>query len=228
MKYLILISIFISFQTNLLAQKVDRTKDIFIDAEGKSISQQKFREQWRNSARWDSINSNNIRVNTLNKNLFLGFDSDQGTIVTELSKITGKTFKTNAPILLVFKFKGDLCTSSHPDENWSKSRILRRKRFLKPFWEQLEKDSDLNIIYLFEKGIELANDRDDPEEKFYIDQENFFRNNIFTQPTLCNSFAAIKPNGQILVRNGESRIDFFAKFLMDENWSQFFPENQKN
>ncbi|MFV9483013.1 hypothetical protein ACNI3T_04205, partial [Christiangramia sp. ASW11-125] len=69
---------------------------------------------------------------------------------------------------------------------------------------------------------------DDPKEKFYIDQENFFRNNIFIQPTLCNSFAAIKPNGQILVRNGESRIDFFAKFLMDENWSQFFPENQKN
>tara|TARA_R100000655_G_scaffold95081_1_gene136859 strand:- start:375 stop:1061 length:687 start_codon:yes stop_codon:yes gene_type:complete len=228
MKYLFILSMIIGLQTSLLAQKVDRSKDIFIDAEGKSISQQKFREQWRNCARWDSINSTNTRVNTLNKNLFQGFVSDPGTIATELSKTTGKSIKASSPILLVFKFKGDLCTSSHPDENWSKSRIRRRKKFLKPFWEQLEKDSDLNIIYLFEKGIDLENDTDDTEEKFYIDQENYFRNNIFTQPTLCNSFAAIKPNGQILVRNGESRIDFFAKFLMDENWSQFFPEDQRN
>ena len=66
----------------------------------------------------------------------------------------------------------------------------------------------------------------DDSEYFFTDKSNFIQKNIFPTPTLCGSFAAIKPNGDILVKNGENRIDLFAQYLKDENWNNFFPEQE--
>ncbi len=50
-------------------------------------------------------------------------------------------------------------------------------------------------------------------------------NTFLKIPTLCGSYALIKPNGQALVRNGEYRPDWLVSLLQPENWNiNFSPE----
>lgn len=82
------------------------------------------------------------------------------------------------------------------------------------------------VLYLkfFEEGITLQNNPASPEEFFYSDTENFLKNTLFQNPSFCGSFALIKPNGQVLIRNGENTAGLMADYLEPEIWNQLFPE----
>jgi len=208
------------------SQNSNRSKDIYLDSEGDIISNNEFREQWGNKSRWNYINDDGIRVNTLNDTVFLTLKTNYGILKSKLEEIIQKNIPLDAIILIEYYFKDDLCSNPKLENDWSKSRIRRRKRFLKSYKESLEKSSDVFIVFLFAEGIQLDSNPDDKSEYFYTDKNNFIQKNIFPTPTLCGSFAAIKPNDDILVENGENRIDLLAQYLKDENWNKFFPEQE--
>lgn len=206
-------------------QSNNRTQDIYLDSDGNQITYKEFRTQWTNRSRWDYLNNKGRRVNSLNDTLFLTFKADYNSLRNKLEDITNTFIPANSTILIEYYYLNDLCSNSTPDNNWNKSRVWERKRFLKSYKKKLEENSNLYIVFLFEEGIKLFSKTSAKSEYFYTDEENFFRNNIFMIPTLCGSFGAIKPNGEILVRNGENRIDHFAEYLKEENWKLFFPKN---
>lgn len=57
---------------------------------------------------------------------------------------------------------------------------------------------------------------------FGIDAYNFFRDNIFKYPTLCGSIAVIKPDGNMLVRNGEFDPSHMLKYTDEKSWNETF------
>ncbi|WP_405575994.1 hypothetical protein [Winogradskyella sp. Asnod2-B02-A] len=199
-------------------------KRIHIDEKGDTIGQSQFLEKWRNKdlglSRWDSIGKDKKRYATLRSNLYTAGNIDYTTIKTEIEKITPLKFNDSSIIILQYYYKDDLC-SSKSDNLWTKKEINSRKNFINPLIKDYRKH---NIIFisLFENGIKLNTNSKNEEEYFFLDVNNFAKENIFTSQTLCGSFAAIKPNGQILIRNGEYRVDLFEQHLKPENWSLFF------
>ena len=105
--------------------------------------------------------------------------------------------------------------------------VKKRKKFLLQKKEQI-KATHQNVLYLkfFEERIALKNKPDSPEEYFFSDKENFLKNSLFKDPSFCGSFALIKPNGQVLIRNGESTADIIANYLNPEIWYRLFPESE--
>jgi len=103
-------------------------------------------------------------------------------------------------------------------------RISARKKFMNGPLRKLRRDDSFFVVFLFQSEMELNTNPNNDSEYFYSDRNNYFRNNYFIRPTLCGSFAALKPNGELLIRNGENRLDLFAEVLEKENWSNFFPQ----
>lgn len=213
--------LFLLFSILAFSQNVDRNKDIYLDSNDRVVTQKEFRSQWSNKARWDYINEQGNRVNTLHDTVFIVFEAEYEILKNKIESITAKRIPPNSTILIEYYFLNDLCASSNSDNNWTKYRIRKRKNFLKSYKEELEKNSDIFVVFLFEEGIKLNSNPEKESEYFYTDQNNYFRDSIFLNPTLCGSFALIKPSGEILVRNGENRIDMFNDFA-EENWNLFF------
>jgi len=43
--------------------------------------------------------------------------------------------------------------------------------------------------------------------------------------SFCGSSAALKPNGELLIYNGEGSISIITKNLETDKWNQFFKKN---
>lgn len=204
--------------------EIQAQKYIYFDENGNKINKSKFLKNWRDKdlllSRWDSLGNDGKRYVRLKKDLYLKAKSDYNYINKELEKLTNKSIPENTILLLNFNFKDDLCTSRW-DNNWTKNDIQIRKHFLDPIKATIEKDSIIYLV-LFEKGMIVKNNTKRKNEYFFLDENSFFRKNIFKNPTLCGSFALIKPNGQTLIRNGEYRADDMVQHLIPENWNLFF------
>ncbi|RSK41949.1 hypothetical protein [Mangrovimonas spongiae] len=203
------------------AQK--KHKRIYVDENDQEISRSELLNKWRDKnlllSRWDYI-KNNTRYVTLKKDLYQTAHFNYQHIKSRLEFLTKNKVDNNTIILLEYYYKDDLCSSKR-DNTWTKIEISDRKRFLSPILRTL-KGQDITFIVLFEEDIILNNNPKLKKEYFYTDKDNYFRNKLFTNPTLCGSFALIKPNGETLIRNGEYRADWMAEHLKKENWSIFF------
>jgi len=206
------------------SQSSDDKSIIYLNVDGKEINNQEFRLAWSKHARWDYINEEGNRVNTLHDTVFLMYDVNYEIFKNKLETVINRKIPSNATILIEYNFANDLCSSSIPDNRWSKSRIRERKRFINRYVKKAKKNANIFIVFLFENAIKLDSNPDKESEYFFSDKNDYFRNNYFIKPTACGSFGAIKPNGDFLIQNGENRIDLFAESLNDENWSSFFPE----
>lgn len=142
-------------------------------------------------------------------------------IKTELEKIIPYKVTDSSTIIIHYFFQNDLCSSVHKDNKWTAEEISRRKKFLDPIKKDLN-SKGVFFVCLFEKGLKVSNRSKSKKEYFFLDKTNFFRKNLFTTPTSCGSHAAIKPNGQTLIENGEQRADYFASYLKNEIWQLFF------
>lgn len=184
---------------------------------------QKWREKERGHARWDVIEDGQRKM-SLSSPLFSSYLTEYRPLLRNLERITGQSFAENSVIVLAYEYADDLCSSTSSN-TWNKRKVGKRKSFLQPIRSEVLGASK-NVIYLhlFEEGIELKNDPGNNDEYFFVDKNNFFRNNIFRDPSLCGSFALIKSNGQVLVRNGEYRADWLLPLLQPQNWNAFFPE----
>lgn len=176
-------------------------------------------------SRWDSIGKDNIRYCTLQSKLYLKGYFDYNLVKSELEKIIPFTIDSNSVIIIKYYFKDDLCSPKF-DNHWSSREINRRKSFNRKYKKQVN-SKGATVITLFELGMTLNNRPKSKREYYFLDKNNFFRNNIFKYPTLCGSYAAVKPNGQTLVRNGEYRLDDFSRYLEKEKWSVYFPSLQQ-
>ena len=142
-------------------------------------------------------------------------------IKNEIEKITPHQIEDNAIIIIEFRFLDDFCNSRNRNNKWSRTEISNRKSFLKPIKKDLNQQG-FYYIAMFENGIKLKNKPNIESEYFFSDSNGYFRKKLFIVPALCGSFAAIKPNGEVLIRNGECRGDSFAQYLNPDNWSLFF------
>ena len=199
---------------------------VYLDEEGKSISEIDFMQKWRSKenelARWDHI-ENGIRNLSLSSPLYSRYSLNYLPLLRNLERISGQQFEENSILIIGYVFKDDLC-SSRSSNTWNKNRIRERKSFLKPIRKSIFNEyENVVYIYLFEEGLTLKNKPNSPDEYFFQDNNNFFRNLIFKDPTLCGSYALIKPNGQALVRNGEYRPDWLVSLLHPEYWNSIFP-----
>lgn len=218
MKSFILI-ICLFFLTALQAQR-----DIYLNEQGDTISKSQFKKRLRNkedqATVWKSKKKNNLDVYTVSMNKYLKSRLNYTGILLHLERITGKRINPTQPICIEYTYKDDLCSSTSTNK-WTRNKIITRKQFQNPIQRDL-KSKKITLICLFEEGITLKNKPEKKGEYFYQDSKNFFKKLIFKKPTLCGSFALIKPNGETLIRNGEYRADYMAAHLKSEIWDDIF------
>jgi len=204
-------------------------EQIYIDELGDTISKSYFQKKWRNNdlllSRWDSLGKSKKRYSVLRKNLYMKGLYEFKTIKKEVEKILSNKIQDSTTIIIEYYYKDDMCSPSR--NNWTRKNVNYRKNFLKPIKKSIN-SKGIMFICLFEKGIDLKNNPKSEKEYFFVDENDFFKKNIFISSTLCGSLAAIKPNGEVFIRNGESRADWFSQYLKPENWALLFPTNKKD
>ena len=218
--YIILLSFLFLFT------KIQCQEYVWIGANSNTIDKDSFLSKWGNRtnilSRWDSIGVDKKRYATLKKDLYQIGNIEFNTIIKQLESITGQKYFTDKTLIIHYTFKDDLCGST--SNKWRKTNITNEKKWLEPF---IKIFSEKNAFYirLFEKGISLKLKTDIKNEYFFIDKNNFFREKIFKNPTLCGSVSVIKPNNQVLLRNGEGSIKHVIKHIDSKEWKIFFKTN---
>lgn len=206
-------------------------KRIFIDTNGDTLARSEIKlkknELGKSITSWSYIGNDNKVYVKLSENIYLKGIFDYQMIKVEIENITNSKLNDSTTILIKYFHKDDLCTEERKDNTWSKIEIKNRKSFLRPIKKEIS-DKGIYFICLFEKGIDLKNKKNSEKEYFFSDENSFFKDNIFLESFTCGSYAAIKPNGETLIRNGEYRADWFSNHLEDENWSIFFKEDEND
>ncbi len=211
-----------------LTPLVHSQKRTYIDEKGDTINKYKYFKKWRNKdlllSAWHYKDKKGKRYLTLKNDLYLQETYAFNSIKSEIEELINIKIPDSTVLLIEYTYKDDLCSSSR-DNNWTRSEISERKKFTDPMRTSLIKKHVL-LISLFEPGITLKNKPKSKYEYFYTDKNNFFRKNLFINPTLCGSFALMKTNGQCIIRNGEYRADNMAQHLKPENWNLFFERKE--
>jgi len=219
MKSLFSILLFITCVSTANAQE-----NRYADENGNALNNEDYYEKWRNKdlsySTWLHVDEKGITHHTLKQDLFLKGVFNYQEIKTQMEILISRKVPDSNTILIEYRYKDDLCTPRW-DNKWTKAEIADRKFYLDTYREDLEQ-KNITFIVLFEAGMTLKNNPRKKNEYFFMDSENYFRNKLFKSPTLCGSFALIKPNGQVLIRNGEYRADVMAELLNNEIWVHFF------
>ena len=143
-------------------------------------------------------------------------------IKIEISRITNTIYNDSTTFIIGFYYKNDTTLLS---ENNVYNENSNYKAFVKELKRKIEKKIPNTIVFeLFENGISFSgfNKKPKKRELFYSDNNNFFKENIFKKSIPCGSECIIKPNGEVLVRNGEYRLDEMAKNIKVETWLNYF------
>src|SRR5690606_5289039 len=200
-----------------------------LDENGNLVKHKDFQKRWRNKEnnlfRWDYINERGKREAKLFSPLYTGYQVNYPFFVQQLEKLTNKNFPKNLTIILSYTYLNDLC-SNESSNNWNRQKILSWKEFTNQQKNIIEETQDRIFLEFFEAGIALENAENKLDEYFFIDKGNFLRNNLFQQPSLCGSYAIIKPDGEVLVRNGEYDLLYMVQHLNPVNWKIFFPDSK--
>lgn len=206
-------------------------KRIYIDEYGdtlpKSQIKTKKKELGKSLISWRYFGDDNKEYVKLSNKIYLKGIFNYQMIKTEIENITNSKLNDSITILIKYFHKDDLCTDERKDNIWSEDEINRRKLFSDPIKKAVN-SKGVYFIALFQSEIELNNNSENKDEYFFSDENSFFKENIFLDPFTCGSYAAIKSNGETLIRNGEYRADWFVNHLKDENWSLFFKDKKED
>lgn len=203
---------------------------VFLDENSEIIDKEAFLKRWRDDhqglMRWDYIEENK-RHAKLDRPVFYAFTVAYPELQDFISNSTGKQFDDNSIFLINYHFKDDLCTTDFKQKIWDEQQIKKRKGFLNRIKKDIEQEPEpLVYLHFFEEGVPLENTPEMEGEYFFMDKQNYLRKSIFKKPALCGAFAVVKPNGQLLLRQGEYRVDWMLQYLKQENWRNFtFIEN---
>ena len=145
------------------------------------------------------------------------------TIKDSLQILTSKKFNDSTIFLLQYCYLDDTCSNSFSN-NMTRNLISKRKSYLNSEKKEIEANSNIIFLVLFESEIQLKNKVDNESEYFFSDSHNFLRSNLFKNPTMCGSFALIKPDGLTLIRNGEYGPNSMVNHLDAAIWDVIFKE----
>ena len=207
-------------------QKGKAPRNLYFDENQEPVSKGEFNQKWKDPenpyTRWDSIHDGTKYIR-LSSPDYEKYQISRSSLMENIEKLSGKNLSDATILLIEYKFKDDLCTSNSSNF-WGPEEIRNRKNLIESQKDMVEtKYPNLVLLTFFEEGIALSNRPESDEEYFFQDQGNFLRKNIFRHPSRCGSYALIKPNGQVLVRNGESMASYMAAHLEADNWTLFFP-----
>ena len=201
---------------------------MYLDETGKEISYKEYLDFFKKShltaTTWDYNTQDSGRVSQIVAPKYSRYKVKYPLFKEEIEKMTNRNFE-NKVFLISYDYLDDLCI--HEGNKLDKNTIARIKDNFstsKIFIEN--KNKNIVILNFFEEGYIIANSPNSPKEYFFIDKGNFLRENIFKTRAWCGSFALVHPNGETLVRNGESSIIHMEQHLNPENWMQFFPEQK--
>ena len=201
------------------------TKRMYLDGTGNEISYKEylnfFKKSHLTATSWDYKTPDSGRVSQIVKPRYSSYMVKYDLFKDKIESITNRKFE-NKIFLISFYYLDDLCSGYGNKLNKNaltriKNNWLDEKKFIE------NKNEDIVILTFFEEGHIIANSPNSQEEYLFTDSENFLRESIFRTRASCGSFALVKPNGETLVRNGESNVIYAEQHLNPENWEQFFP-----
>lgn len=188
MKTTFLLSFFFTF-TLAIAQK----EIIVYDAAAKRISSDSlFLFDFKKYRVWgeDTKTATIFRIYKIQQNKI---HIDYKETVKQLKRLRVKFINETEPIVLKYDFFQDICPDSRYDEaGLSKMRDLMLNRVK-------DHNESVNYIHLFQKGVRVQFKR----EFVAMDNFEYFRKNIFNQPSLCGAMAIIYPDNTYKIHYGE-------------------------
>ncbi|MEI7509305.1 MAG: hypothetical protein WCJ62_07555 [Flavobacterium sp.] len=202
------------------------SQKFYLDANNKKITSKIFQKNWRddklNLYRWDYIKKDSGRVAKLCDNQFRFFKVNYDTICKEIGSITKKKLPKNATIIIEFIHANDLCNSEENPNKWDRDKLNHRDLVSNEPRNNIKFNNSNNFyLVVFDKDID-ADLYITSIENFCVDKNNFFKNTFLQKPAFCGSYIALKPDGYLLVRNGEFRADFFLSYLEPSVWCETF------
>jgi len=224
MRFLLLL-IFIGFTSSGFSQE----KRLYLNEYKEVIREDVFQMRWRDKendlVRWDFYSKDTTLVCMLLKGEYQQKKLNYEYFKQHFEKITQKEYPKNTTFFISYNYYNDLCsvnTKNHYNSSETKEIRNRNRRFKK---KSERKHDNLIVLKFYDKSITFKKQSDSPI--LFSDKGSILRNLIFTQPTLCGSFAIIKPSGKTLIRNGEYG-GILKSLLNPENWSSLIPKPQKN
>ncbi|MCB7481169.1 hypothetical protein [Christiangramia sediminis] len=224
----LLVFLIASFFLSCAAYKSEPT-EYYLDETGKSIEGSTFMAKFHDSANpyaaWNYIAKDSGMVSEISHLKYETYLVSYEKFLLQMEQLTGKNFYDNPTFILSYNFRDDYCTNDRPPNDYSKIRINQRFNYLNPKIKTLKKEyRNTEFLKIFESGISLPEFSEKQRAYFFLDSTNFLREKVFRNPTLCGSYAIIKPNGQMLIRNGEYGLSGISNHLDPDIWNTFFDQ----
>lgn len=190
----------------------------FLNENGTSLTQGEFEEILKNNPatynRWDQMENDSIRIARLiprKEELTISYPE----IYQVIEGITNTSIPGNPVIIIFYDYLDDICSPPSAFNQWGTLRIRKEKRFSDNLKRKIEKDYPNVIAYhFFEPGIYI-----EPsqllKQYFYIDKNQYFRQNLFRTQSTCGSIAIIKPGGKTIIHHGETSISILTESLQN-------------
>ena len=192
--------LFLMFFTVSLSAQTSKAK-YWLDPEGKEVKDKfmaNLAKIYPDNAMAFRKTSDSGTVYQYNSPRYSTYKVDYKIIKTEIEKIINKTYSDSTIFLIRFNYLDDTCSDWNSNE-MNIEKINSRKNFDDSLKRKIERKSNVIYLCLFENRIILKNRPKSKNEYFFSDKNNFFRNNLFLNPTVCGSFGLIKPNGETLI-----------------------------
>lgn len=218
MKYFYMIFLFL-FGFSCSTFRSYQKTSLYLDQDDNPISEEEY-DEMDDKSKWLFISEEGEKVKKIAGPKYEMFYTNYASFQRKIENITGKNFSENSIFLIEYTYKNDLCFTDDPN-NWKRSEVRQRKDFFEPIIKNLKEEyPNLFFLKIYEEGIKFPFVGSPEKEYFFTDTGNFLRNSIFKNPAYCGSYALLKPDGNILVRNGEHRPDWMAQNL--EKWDSIF------
>ncbi|HKJ48225.1 MAG TPA: hypothetical protein VJ973_04005 [Christiangramia sp.] len=196
---------------------------VFADSAGNVISEDQFKAQIKNHPTWRYMAQDSILVKQIIDSPALETKTD--TYINakdQIEEITGIKYSDSTIFLISYILHNDFCHFLEDQNEWNEVELKEiYDRFLPQIRSIESKNKNLEVIYLFQDELTLG-DIKQKRKIFYKDRNNYFKNSFLTNPATCGHNVLIKPNGEMLIRNGEYPLEWMAKELKDKNWSNYF------
>lgn len=210
-----IVFIVLFFSTFSTAQK----KQYILDIDGSESNFQALFMKHPNNSMEFRVKKDSGKVFQISAPKYEIYKVNHDIVLENISKIKKEIHKDSLTYLIQYFYKDD--TTFLDEENNFLDKNGSYLKFIINMKRNVEKiNPNIKVLFVFEKGIDIS--IVGKRKSFIIDEDLFFKNQFLKKSILCGSFLLIKPNGELLVRNGEYRLDKMAEHLNPEIWDTIF------
>lgn len=199
---------------------------VFADVAGNIISEEDYKEQSKDKLLWRYNYQDSLIVNQI-------IDAPEWETRTStyslakkyIENTTGLKYPDETIFLIDYFLHNDYCFTLENQKFWNDAEAgIFYDRFL-PQVKTVERTyKNLKVILLLQQELSIPQN-DKKREIFFKDIGNHFKNKFLKTPATCGHQILIKPNGEMLIHNGEHPIDWIAKKSKKKEWMTFFPSS---